>query len=463
MDEEHGFESEASHVAAAQAQLEVARRGGHSGAIGLAHLNLAMTLAAVGDHESAVTEYAELISYLDLARNDEEAETQRWLKIASPSAPPPDAADIDPAQLQTFARIRRADSLLHQGRRQEAAAELDAAAPGCRGFGKGRLRKQLNAVRKRMAQAATPEPQEAGPAAAASAAARTATPTSLPEQVAAADELLGQGHFPEAARIALQAIAKCDTSDLGMRARARQVLGMALEGMGQSDDAAAVLSDALADYLGADETVSAAQIAIPLAWRQWHTGERARAIEQLRQALQFTETAGEPELRVQLHTDLGSLLDQDGDDRGAKQAFQAALGTAEPLDNTELVANARHGLAVVLANSGSTDREDEVEALSLLESCRQDYEQLGQTDRVAGCEHEAAALLGRLGSFEAARGRYERALRLYEELPAELRDTGSWPDEVADVRRNLAALQSGTTQEPSLFQSGGHAMSHQGG
>lgn len=459
--DDDGFEPGTSHIAAAQAQLEEARRSGKPGVIGLAHLNLAATLAAVGDHETAAAEYASLISYLDLAHEDEEAQTQRWIRIASPSAPPPGAEDIDPVQLQTFARIRRADSLLQIGRRGEAAAELEAAAPHCRGFGKGRLRKQLNAVRRRMDAAATPAAPGGGQGSAPVAS--DPRPASLPEQIAAADELLGQARYSDAARVALQAIARCGEDEVGHRAQARQVLGMALEAMGQSDDALAVLADSFTDYLNADQTVAAAHIAVPLAWRQWQSGQRDRAIALLRQALKFTESAGEPALRSQLLTDLGSLLHQQGADGDARTAFEAARATAESVPDRELAANARHGLAVVLAGAGSADREDEVEALSLLEECRQAYEELGHPDRVAGCEHEIAALLGRLGSLDAARNRYQRALVLYEALPEAERDTGTWPDEVADVQRNLGAIDSGDTSAPDLFASGGHSMSHRAG
>jgi tetratricopeptide (TPR) repeat protein len=455
-DEDRDFEPEASRVAAALAQLELARRTGRSGAIGLAHLNLAATLAAVGDHAAAAAEYAGLIDYLDLAASDSEAETQRWLRIASAAAPPPTAEDIDPAQLQAFARIRRADSLLLLGRRAEAAADLDAAAPACRGFGRGRLRKELKAVRQRMAAATDPGPVAAAPG----AGPVPGTATSLAEQVAAADELLGEGRPQEAARVALQAISRCGEGDVAARARARQVLGMALEAMGQPGDALSVLGDSFTDYISADQPVEAARIAIPLAWRQSQSDRVADAVALLRQALAFTESAGVPALRAQLLTDLGSLLDQQQDPVAAKAAFTAALSTAEPLGETELAANARHGLAVVLANAESADRQDEVEALSLLESCRGAYDQLGLLDRVAGCEHETAALLGRLGSWEAARNRYVSALAAYRRLPESDRDTGSWPDEVADVQRNLAALVAGATGEPGLFQSGGHAMSH---
>ena len=233
VDEEQGEGIAPDPVAAAQAQLAAARSSGESGAIGIAHMNLGMVLAATGDHASAIAEYAELISYLQLAqRDDDEAQTRRWLRLGSLSAPVPDATDMPPAQLEALARIHRAASLLMLGQRQDAAAELDAAQPACRGFGKGWLRKQWQAVRNRMDEAASPAaPSIPDQGNQPTANERTPAPsTSLTEQIAAADELLGQEQFPEAARIALRAIDQCGEEDLGYRAQARQVLGIALEG-----------------------------------------------------------------------------------------------------------------------------------------------------------------------------------------------------------------------------------------
>lgn len=464
MDEQPGEGIGPDPIAAAQAQLAAARSSGESGAIGIAHMNLGMVLAATGDHESAVNEYAELISYLQLAqRDDDEGQTRRWLRLGSLSAPVPDATDMPPGQLEALARIHRAASLLMMGQRQDAAAELEAAQPACRGFGKGWLRKQWQAVRNRMDEAVSPStaphPQPGSEPSAASTP-DGAPSTSLTEQIAAADELLGREQFPEAARIALRAIDQCGEEDLGYRAQARQVLGIALEGMGRPEDALSVLGESFTDYISSDQPISAARIAIPLAWRQAEAGQLDRSMSLLRQALRFTESAGEPALRAQLLTDLASMADRAGERAEARKSFEAAIATAQMIPDPERTADARHGLAIVLAHSDSSNRDDEVEALSLLDECSRSYRELGFADRVAGCEHESAALLGRLGSMDAALKRYRLALDLYQQLPAEQRDTGSWPDEIADLERNIAALEAGQAPGPGLFASGGHTMSH---
>lgn len=447
------FDPESGQVAAAQAQLDLARRSGEVGSIAVAHLNLAATLAALGDQPSAIAQFTSLIAYVDLASRDEEREIQRQLRMISPAAPPPGVQDVDLRNLQAVARIMLAESLLTMGRRDEARAELDRAAPATKGFGRGVLRKRLAAVRTRLNEAASPEPArhettggDPGPA----------------EQVAAADELLADGRAHDAARVALAAIGACTTEQVRVRAQARQVLGMALETMGQSDDALAVLRDSYADYLAADDHPAAAQIAIALAWRLVDAGDRAGAIDLLSRCLAAMGGRAGAAIRVQLLIDLGSIQDQDGQDLTARQTLEAAVATAEAEGDRSLTADAKHGLAVVLA-TGDSGPDDAVESLALLDECRRDYADLNLPDRTTGCDHEAAALLGRLGSFDAAAARYERALAGYEALPTDLRDTGSWPDEVADCRMNLAALAGERTElasDPRLFRSGGHGMSH---
>lgn len=458
--DEQPYDPEVSQVAAAQAQLELARRSGEVGSICLAHLNLGATLAALGDHRSAVTEYESLLAYLQLASGDDERDTQRRLRMLSPAAPPPGIEDIDLGTVQTVTRISLAESLLALGRRDEARTELDRAAPGARGFGRGTLRKRLAAVRRRMDSAVAPtaDVRPGGDPAAA-----MDRPTlSLAEQVAAADELLAAGSYGDCARVALGVIGSCGDQDRLVRAQARQVLGMALAGMGQDDDSQSVLRDSYTDYLAVDDTASAANVATALAWRMSDAGDRAAAVALLSDAIGALRGRVAGRTEVQLLVDLGSLQDQDDRPDEARASLELAVTKAATLADPVVSADAGHGLAIVLANRTS-DPDDAVEALSILTECRRDYESSGHPDRAVGCDHEAAALLGRLGSWDAAATRYERALAGYRELPHALRDTGAWPDEVADCELNLAALAADRTalaHDPRLFRSGGHAMSH---
>lgn len=160
--DEEPYDAEVNQVAVAQAQLELARRSGEIGSIALAQLNLGATLAALGDHDSAIAQFESLVRYLELASGDDERELQRRLRMLSPSAPPPGAQDVDLGTVRAVAQITMAESLLALGRRDEARAELDRAAPGTRGFGRGPLRKRLAAVRQRMDS--EPIPQRLPPA-----------------------------------------------------------------------------------------------------------------------------------------------------------------------------------------------------------------------------------------------------------------------------------------------------------
>lgn len=460
MDDEP-YDAEVNQVAAAQAQLELARRSGEVGSIALAQLNLGATLAALGDHESAVAQFESLLRYLELASGDDERELQRRLRMLSPSAPPAGAQDVDLGSVQTVARITMAESLLALGRRDEARTELDRATPGTRGFGRGLLRKRLSAVRQRMDSATDPAASSAGPAIVGARNEDRAGP-GLAEQVAAADELLAAGRLNDSARVALRAIGLCGDDDVHVRAQARQVLGMALDRLGQAQDSRAVLRDSYSDYVTADDHSAATNVAIALAWRMSDDGDRTGAIALLDNALTAAEGRGGLAERVQLLIDLGSLLDRDGRVTEARTSMEGALATATDIGDPLLAADARHGLAIILANRTSS-ADDAVEALSLLDECRRDYDADGQLDRATGCDHEAAALLGRLGSWDAATARYQRALAGYRALPPELRDAGSWPDEVADCELNLAALaqdRGALGKDEHLFRSGGHAMSH---
>lgn len=440
-DEDQPYDARSAAVAAAQAELEVARRSGRSGAIALAHFNLAAVLALAGDHASATSQYRELVDYLDLASGDQEAENERWLRMISPAAPPPTASDVDPVQLQAFARVELAKSLLVLGRREEAARELELAAAAARGFGRGSLRRRIREVQARMSSATAAHHPSAdaghgrGPARRGGSAGTRVGPA---EGVAAADELLGQGRHAEAARVALGAIAQCGEGDVLTRARGRQVLGMALDEMGQPDDAFSVLRESYSDYVQADQHEAAANVVVALAWRRAEQGDRATAAELLRGALDAIGGRAGATLRVRLLTDLGSLQDAGGEHAEARRTFSAALETARTTADSELVADAQHGLAVVLATHGG-GAEDAVEALSLLDDCRRRYESAGLLDRAAGCEHEAAALLGRLGSYEAAATRYRQALDRYLDLSRST-EGGAAPAEIADCEHNLRAL-----------------------
>jgi hypothetical protein len=162
---------------------------------------------------------------------------------------------------------------------------------------------------------------------------------------------------------------------------------------------------------------------------------------------------------------MGSVRDALEDAAGALAAFEGAVTIATSLKDNVRAADARHGEAVVRATRLAHDHDQAVDALALLDAARADYEQAGLIERAAGCQHECAALLARLKSYDAALARYTAARTAYLELPPVLRDGGSWPDEVADCEANIMLLDrlrenSNIAIEVGAFASGGHRMRH---
>ncbi|MCH9817056.1 MAG: hypothetical protein K0U64_11520 [Actinomycetia bacterium] len=447
----------AEYIAQAQETLAAAREAENVGDIAIAQAQLGATYADCDLHEDAVAEFNRLLDYLAIADNDGAQESQRWLRITSLSAPPPTASDVSLPRLALEVRLLQIESLLVLGRRDEARAGLQVTAPMCRGFGKRHYKKRWQELQQRLDNPELRPTTSSGRW--APPADETATPESnlsVPERLAAADEALDTGDPTVAARAALQIVSDCEHQP-HYRAQARQVLGMALEKMGNVDDSRKVMQSALGDYLLAEKYPDGARLALPLALRLSAAGDNAAAAATLQQALGAPEGALPIQTRARLTTDLGSLLDQGGSSAEARRNFEA-VERMRP--DQETGADAHHGLAVCLANDPNADNAEKVEALSLLSQAKTAYTALGYPDRAAGCEHEAAALLGRLGSTDAARTRYEAALAAYEALTAADRTHINWDEEVRDVRENLQGLTGTPAGQSGMFRSGGHTMSH---
>lgn len=454
-------------VAEAQAALEVARDTESVGSIALAQGQLAGTLAQAGFHLEAVAEYDELLSYLRLARSDGGRKTQRWSGMTSSGASRSGADQINLNRLEVVARLNQAESLILLGQLADARAGLHAVAPMCRGFGRKPFRKKLLELESRLnpdgqAGSANQQDPRQQPATDDRTSAEPESPsgssTNIAERLAAADESLDRQEFERAARNALQIVAECADDD-HFRAQARQVLGMALEGMGKHEDSLEMMKLSLADYLESELYAQAASLAIPVALRLEAAGERPEAIGLIRRCLSVTEGSLPAGVRARLMTDLGSLLDQEGDPAEAQRLLEVACELA---DDPETIADAKHGLAVSLANDAAGSTEHRVEALSLLDSAKAAYSDLGPEHEhgVAGCEHEAAALLGRLKSYPAALVRYEKAASAYREQGDRNEAAENHDPELTDCELSIAAIRSNEVAGPNLFSSGGHTMSH---
>ena len=441
-----------------RAAIDQARRADEPAALALRHAELGMILSAMTRHGDAVPEFLHSLGYIDQLRLGGEHEEQRLLRMSSPAAPPPGSTDIDLNRLEGEVRVALVEALAASGDLRAARHELPRAQPFTKGFFRRRLRRRLDRVAGLLA---------ADPATQANIAdvQRHLTNTHDPVQQRAlrlrlASAYLDAGELDAATRESLMLVRTADEAgDAVTRAGARQVLGLALEEQGRSEEALAILSDAFRDLRNAGQAAGMIGMAEALAQRLVRAGDPSGAATVLRTTEQAAVEAGDRNAELSLATMLGVVLDESGDGRGAAEGLLDVASRAERYGEQIARADALHSAAVALGRSPSPD--DLVEALALLEEAKRIYADHDRAERIAGCEHEAAALLGRHHSHAAASARYESALRAYEDLPAEMRDTGAWPDEIADCRANLAWLHGDRSSPPDgLFRTGGHTMSH---
>lgn len=461
-------------LAAARGALDAARARESAYGIAAAEVRMAQALAVLGRTDEALQRLDDAGRYVDLLRADGRHDTVSWLKRASPALPPPGQDDGDLGLLEAYAGVVRAQTLAAAGRWGEASAAVEAATPLVRGWGRRDLRRALDAVRTALAQAhgdhvsalagldrRIRETERADPAG------------SLRARYERAAVLLDDGQAGEAARAALLVVRDADPErDAALVAASRQLLGAALAADGRTDEALTALRAAFDDFSRLGDTAAVLGAAPGLADGLVSAGRPAEAVDVLAAALATAEAGGSGPggsgagPAAALRSSLGVAYDEAGRVDEAVTTLEAAVAGAEAAGDPVAAADARHGLAVVLATRRGDDPEQAVEALSLLDAARDAYREHGHPDRAVGCDHEAAALLGRLGSYPAARSRYAAAAAGYEGLPEALRDTGSWPDEVADVAANLALLDtlaadpSGTEVPDGAFRSGGHRMRH---
>ncbi len=445
----------------ARAAIEQARERGEAPRLAVRHAELGMILAAQRRHGAAVGEYQTALGYVDLLRTEGSHEHQRLLRMTSLSSPPPESIDIDLDRLEMELLVALTEAQAASGDLASAQQTLQRARPMTRGLFRRRLRRRLDRVAAVVAAGST---------------AQTSTGelrqhlarTSDPEQQRAlllrlAGQALDDGDFNAAAHEALLVVkAADDAGDARTRAAARQILGLALEGLGREDEALPILSDAFRDLRNHGDTAGMVGMAEALAHRLLRAGDPAAAATVLRTTEQAAATAGDTDAALSAATMLGVVLDETGDAGEAVRVLAAAAARAEREQLPLRRADALHSGAIALGRSPRA--EDLVEALSLLDEAKRQYQDQHVPDRAAGCDHEAAALLGRHGSYDAAAARYEAALHAYGDLPAALHDAGSWPDEVADCRANLAWLAGDRASVPAeAFRSGGHTMTHSGG
>lgn len=428
--------------------------------IAAARTRLAQALLAENRLEEALAELDAVRTSLAALQQDPEFDRRRLLHMTSMSLPPPglEYGDID--SLQAWVLVARASTLARLERWSDAQEAVAEARPLARGWGRKNLRQMLDAVDDGVTRAV------GSSGAAIGAIDRIVSDPTLDddERLAVRYErsvhLVEVERFDDAMREALLLVRDTD-ADPALQARARQVLGAALAGLGRDDEATTALRGAFDAFATLSDHPATLAAAPGLAWRLSESGEYDAASDVATRALHSARALNAPAAQADLLTILGTSRDAAGQRAAAVDAFEEASAIADRAGDLLRGADARHGEAIALMRDGSP--EDCVEALALLDAARASYDTLGLPERSAGCQHESAALLGRLHSYPAARTRYLAARDAYLDIPEVLRSAD--PAAVADCTANLAALDAreadpATPPPARAFASGGHHMQH---
>ena len=445
-------------LADARAREGAARAQGQSYSVALQRTRAAHALIALGRPEEALTDLDAALDYTAMLRSDGEHERQRLLRMGSLSLPPvgEELGDLD--SLEAWARIGRAAALTRLGRWSDARVAVDEARPWTKGFTRRGMRKQLDALADEIARSDGAGSEALG---ALDRTLRSADLSDDERRVARyerAAHLVDEGRYDEAMREALMVI-RDSTDDPSLTARARQVLGAALAAQGMDDDADATLRAAFDGFRALEDHRAVVAAAPGLAWRLAERDRAAQAVEVIDDALLSARALDDRGSEADLLATRGTAYDLLGDTDAAIDSFSSSVRAAERLPDPIRAADARHGEAIVRLRS--KDPHEAVEALSLLDAAGGAYAEAGLAERSAECAHEAAALLGRLGSYDAARQRYAAARDAYLAIPEVLRADD--PDAIPDCDFNLRVLDlvaQGATAPPEAFGSGGHQMRH---
>lgn len=449
-------------LADARARAQGAQAQGKPYSVALARTIAAQALVMLDRPAEALTDIDAALDYVTMLRDDGGHERLRLLHLGSLSLPVAgeDLGDLD--ALEAWARVGRAAALSRLHRWGEARVAVDEARPLVRGFSRRHLRRNLDAIADEVARA------DGAGAEALGAIDRSLRDPEMPEEqrraarYERAAHLVDEGRYDEATREALMVIRDAE-DDPSLTARARQVLGAALAAQGLDDDADATLRAAFDGFRDTNDHAAVLMAAPGLAWRLTERSRIDEAVAVLDHALLSARAINEHGSEADLLGARGTAYDLAGDKVQAVDSFAAAIRVAESIPDTVRAADARHGEAIVRGRTG--DPHEAVEALALLDEAAATYAGEGLPERAAECTHEAAALLGNLGSFDSARQRYIAAREAYEAIPEILRADD--PDAIADCAFNLRVIDSilrgdtaPTAIPPDAFGTGGHRMQH---
>jgi len=461
-------------LADARQRGDAARREGATYVAAWHAARAGQALLQLGRPAESLPEFDQAATMLSAVRADGVHELREMLFVTAQyvnaGEPLPSLPD-----LEAWVALGRASAYTSLGRWSEAAAAVEAARPLVRGWGRGQLRKVLAAISDQIARNSGASEEALGALNRQIVARETDEGTRLQARYERAALLREQGRPQESMREALLLIRDADAAgDVWILAAARQVLGALLIDMGSVADGIQTLSLAFDGFADAGDPQAMVGAAPGLAWQLSEHGDGLAATAVLRRAIAAADDViARPDAgaatqvrvsRVDLLIALGTTCDRLGQTSEAISAFESAVRGAEQLDDQVRAADARHGEAITRIGDTS-DPGAAVDALAELDAARTTYEAAGLTERAAGCMHESAALLARLGSYDAATTRYAAAREAYLAMPEVLRDTGSWPDELADCEFNLNVLGGLGVDRvgavpPGAFASGGHRMRH---
>jgi len=455
----------------ARERAAAAREHGDAYSVAWHSARAAYALLQLEHNDAALIEFDEAIRIVEAVREDGQHEVREALGTSNLYSGEALPRLVD---LYAWISVGRAAALARLERWTDAQVAIDACRPLVKGWGRRHLRTSLNEVADEVTRAvgstqdalAALERVIANPAVTAD--------DRMQARYERAALLLDAERIDEAKAEALLLIRDCDLAgDAWTLSAARQVLGAALLASDETSAGTATLRLALQGFLDVGDFSAAVGVAPGLAWTLSDAGDHHGAEGVLNDALPAARSLGaDPATSAQgrvaecdLLTAMGSVRDALVNVSGALAAFEGAISIATSLRDNVRGADARHGEAVVRATRLAHDHDQAVDALALLDAARADYEQAGLIERAAGCQHESAALLARLKSYEAALARYTAARTAYLELPPVLRDSGTWPDEVADCEANIMLLDrlredSSISIEAGAFASGGHRMRH---
>ena len=455
----------------ARQRVAAAREQGDAFSVAWHSARAAYALLQLEHNDAALIEFDEAIRMIEAVREDGQHEVREALGTSNLYSGEALPRLVD---LYAWTSVGRAAALARLEKWIEAQAAIEACRPLVKGWGRRHLRTSLNEVADEVTRAVGSTQDALAALERVIANSAVTSDDRMQARYERAALLLDAERIDEAKAEALLLIRDCDLADdTWTLSAARQVLGAALLASDDTSAGTATLRLALQGFLDVGDLSAAVGVAPGLAWALSEAGDLHGAAGVLNDALPAArglaaESATYTQGRIaecDLLTALGSVRDALGDVAGSLAAFQGAVNIATSLQDNVRAADARHGEAVVGATRLAHDHDEAVDALALLDSARADYEQDGLIERAAGCQHESAALLARLKSYDAALARYTAARTAYLELPPVLRDGGSWPDEVADCEANILLLDrlrqdSSIPLEAGAFASGGHRMRH---